>query len=75
MEKYGEHIAERGSLALYHDPGDDRNPETYTVCLVETPHTCASLEVARDFYELDGGSYRLNGSQVQTVKMWSAEFL
>lgn len=68
-------IAERGSLELMHDPGDDRNPETYTVRLIENPRISGSLEVASDWFELDGGNYRLNGSQALTIKIWHQEYL
>jgi len=66
-------ISERGSLELLHDPGDDRNPETFTVRLIEEPEISGSLEVACDWFML--GDRRLNGSQAQTVKLWNEEFL
>jgi len=69
----GTMIDERGSLQLWHDEGDDRNPETYTVCLADDASTMASLEVAREWHELTtraGRSLKLNGSQAVTVKAW-----
>ena len=73
-------LAERGSLSLSHDPGDDRNPETFTVFLTESPRIAGSLEVAREWFELHDpwrhdGRYRLNGSQALTVKTWYEEYL
>lgn len=74
---YGTKIAERGSLQLHHFEGDDREPETFTVSLIERPEVSASLEVARDWFELSSraGTVRLNGSQAQTVKAWNDEYL
>ena len=62
-----------GSLNLIHSPGDDKNPETFTVQLRDTPHICGSLEVARDWFEVDG--IRLNGSQAVTVTTWHEKYL
>lgn len=72
---YGKKIAEKGSLQLHHFEGDDREPETFTVSLVERPRIAASLQVAADWNELDGGSVMLNGSQKQTVMAWLNEYL
>ena len=71
-------IAERGSLTLHHFTGDDRNPETFTVALRDDPRFSASLEVARDWFELSGQrgeTIRLNGSQALTVRTWQEEYL
>lgn len=73
-----EQIAERGSLTLHHCEGDEKNPETYLVKHRDNPDLTASLEVARDFFELSdryGTLVRLNGSQAVTVKTWSDEYL
>jgi len=74
---YGNKIAERGSLQLHHFEGNDREPETFTVSLIERPEFSASLEVARDWFELNGrrDTIKLNGSQAQTVKAWSDEYI
>lgn len=66
-------LAQTASLNLLHDPGDERRPETFTVQLRHRPDLCGSLEVAREFGEID--DTRLNGSQMQTVIAWNKEFL
>jgi len=71
-------IAARGSLELYHDPGDERRPETFTIKNRDDRSLQASLEVARDWYSLadrNGRPVRLNGSQAQTVRLWNEEHL
>lgn len=65
----GDLIEENGSLQLWHDKGDDRNPETFSVCLAERPYISGSLQVANEFYEIN--DMRLSGSQVGTVKAWN----
>lgn len=66
-------IDERGSLCLFHDPGDDQNPEQFWVQFRDQPHISGSLTVAREFFEV--GGVRLNGSQAVTVKAWYEEYL
>lgn len=71
-------IAENGSLELYHDAGDDRTPETYTVQHRDEPTTFGSLEVARDWFEITdryGRTVKLNGSQASTVVGWANQYL
>lgn len=71
-------IAENGSLELYHDAGDDHNPETYTVQHSDNPSTLGSLEVAREWFEITdkyGRAVKLNGSQATTVVNWYNKYL
>lgn len=71
-------IDERGSLTLHHDAGDERTPETFTVIHRDQPDLMASLEVARNYFELSdkaGQPVRLNGSQAATVKHWYEKHL
>lgn len=69
------YVTDQGSLELYHDEGDDTNPETWTVRFADFASASGegSLEVARDYFEVN--DHRLNGSQVQTVKAWAEEYL
>ena len=66
-------IAERGSLILRHEEGDDREPEQYWVQFRDQPSVVGSLAVARDWFEV--GGVRLNGSQAQTIVLWAGEYL
>jgi len=70
-------IAYRGTLELMHNPGDDQNPETFTVLEPETGY-CASLEVARECNELahrSGHTKRPTGSQAVTIRDWHEAYL
>jgi len=66
-------VSQKGSLTLEFLEGDDQNPDTYSIYLTENDRVSGSLQVAAEWYEL--GGTKLNGSQVQTVRAWAAEYL
>jgi len=68
----------RGSLELWHDSGNEREPETFLVKHRDNEDLMASLQTAREWFEMSdtyGQTVKLNGSQAVTVKLWYDEYL
>jgi len=66
-------IEQTRGLNLLHNPGSETEPETYTVQVRNQPHRCGSLEVARDFHEIDGQP--MGPSEVTAVNIWCCQYL